>query len=106
MTGRGGDERGAVERVEQRVGQRPRRRGARHVPDECDLAEVLARTLLAHRHAVDLDPDLPLGDEVEAVAAVALPEDLLAGVLLFGRKTVRERVDRGRRERTADRIAA
>ena len=50
------------------------------VPEERDLAEVPTRPELGYDAAVLRHLDLAVGDDVEAVACVALPNDDVAGV--------------------------
>ena len=62
-----------LERQQPDVGDRPDRRRPGHVAEQRDLAERRARPLAPDRPSVDLDLDLALVDDVEPVAALALP---------------------------------
>ena len=72
------DEVVAVERKELDIALCAHRCRARNVPQERDLTEVAARPRLADDTPVDDDLDVTLGDDVEAVADVTLPEELVA----------------------------
>src|SRR4029453_11456119 len=78
MAGDRAKERVALERVEPSLAPRPGGCCARDVTEQCDLAEVVARLEHVGYAAVDLDLALAVGDDVEAVAGVALAEARLA----------------------------
>src|ERR687895_1146054 len=70
-----GEEVLAFEREHLRGRTNRHRRRARDVVQEGDLAEVVARPERARLGARDLHPQLPVGDEVEAVADLADADD-------------------------------
>ena len=65
----------AVERVEDDVGSRRHGRGSWNVSHEGNLSEGVARAESRQRARPVYDVELPLGDDVEAIAGVALPND-------------------------------
>ena len=71
----GGEEVLAFEREHMRGGAGRHRRRARDVVQEGDLAEVVTRPERARLGARDLHPQLPVGDDVEAVADLADADD-------------------------------
>ena len=85
------------------------RRGSRHVVEERDLAEAVAAASCRDDSPVPHDLDLAVGDDVEAVALVALPHDLDA-LRETGSARVPARATRssaeGARRRTASTSAA
>ena len=81
------DEVVAVERKELDIALRPHRGRARNVSQERNLAEIAARTRFADDMSVDDDLHLAVGDDVEAVADVALSEELLPEASRTGRST-------------------
>src|SRR5690349_23134996 len=74
MSGHRRDEDPTVERSERDVIEGPDGRGAGHVPDQRDLAEVRAGPELPHEPAADLDRNRALLDDVEPIAGIALSE--------------------------------
>ena len=79
MTGHGGDERVPIQSVEPKGRDRPNRRRARHVTEEGDLAEEVARLQHADAFTADLDVGAAVGDHVEAVTEIPLFEDDVFG---------------------------
>ena len=69
----------ALERIEVDVGAGCHRRRARHVVQQCDLAETV--TAVQRRDVVSRcnDVDLAVGDHVEAVAVLALSDHVGPG---------------------------
>src|SRR4051812_760216 len=76
----GGDERVPVEPIQVDVGAARHGGGARHVAQERDLAEVIARLQAARRLVVDGDVELTSPDHVEAVSDIAGADDRLPAV--------------------------
>src|SRR5918999_3018039 len=72
----GRDEVVTLERVELDVALRPHGGGARNVANERDLSEGVPRAEHPRRAAVRRHVHRPFGDDVEAIARVALREDL------------------------------
>src|SRR4051794_34492015 len=96
MAGDGREEVVAVEREEVGVARRADRRGARHVPQERNLAEVRALALAPRWASVDEDLDLAPVDDVEAVTVVAAADQLVAGGGVHGRQVRRELLEHRR----------
>src|SRR5882757_9077276 len=76
------------------------------VAEEGDLAEGFAGALVAAEEAVFEDLDLAALDQVEAVADLALDDQLLAGRRLDWDEVVAEALDRGDRQGREDRALA
>src|SRR2546428_789071 len=76
VSGDCGKEVGALEGVQMRVDPRSDGRRSRHVSEQRDLAEVVAaaRGLV---EVVDLDVELAVADDVEAISYVSRVHDLL-----------------------------
>src|SRR6266545_8209017 len=98
MAGDRAEELVAVKREELDVGLRRHGRGPRHVAKERDLAEIVARAERADAFAVCSDLQLTGGDHVEAIAGLALADDLAARGRIHGCEARGEVVDRARRE--------
>ena len=94
-----GQERRLVERVEARVGARGDGGGARHVLQERDLAEAVAAPDRPQLAACRGDLELAVGDDVEAVAGLALADDGCPGRRLQLDEPAREPFQRGRSQR-------
>src|SRR5204863_7555461 len=74
VAGDGGEEVLALERVEPRVDGRRDGGGARDVSQQRDLAEIVG-LVRARVAALDLDVEFALVDAVEAIAALAGPDE-------------------------------
>ena len=97
----------AVEREQLHRPARGDRRRARHVAQQRDLAEALARPERAHGLAVDEHLDLALVDHVVAVAGVALRDDgRRRPAPSTGRERHRQPVERRQRQHGEHRQAA
>src|SRR5918999_4419524 len=86
----GRDEVVPVERVELDVALRPYGGGARNVANERDLSEGVPRPEHPRRAAVCRHVHRPFGDDVEAIARIALREDLVPRPHGYGDQLRRE----------------
>src|SRR4051812_5098530 len=100
-----GDELVALEGQERGIRPGGDGRRARHVAEQRDLAEVVARPERGDDFAVDQHVHIPLVHEVEAVADLALAHDLRAGRCRNTHEAAREMLERGRWQRREERKA-
>src|SRR5512133_4237769 len=98
MAGDGAQELVPLERVETDLALCGHGRGPRHVAQERDLAEVVARTQRAHVLPSGGNVHLARLDDVEAVAVVTLVDDLRARIGADRDQARGELIDRARRQ--------